>query len=133
MDGLVADTHAVLWYLAGSPRLSHTAHCALDEALANGHRIYVSAISVVEVLYLWEKGRIPHEALDLLNGALSAPVAGLAVVPLDATVAAAVGRIPRTEVPEMPDRIIAATALHLSLPLVTRDLRIRATSLTTIW
>ncbi len=33
----------------------------------------------------------------------------------------------------MPDRIIAATALHLGLPLVTRDHRIRASSVTTIW
>jgi predicted nucleic acid-binding protein len=36
-------------------------------------------------------------------------------------------------VPEMPDRIIAATALYLGVPLVTQDLRIPATSLSTIW
>ena len=36
-------------------------------------------------------------------------------------------------VPEMPDWIIAATALALGLPLVTRDLRIRSTSVPTIW
>ena len=39
-------------------------------------------------------------------------------------------QIPRDVVPDMPDRIIAATALSNSLPLVTRDLKIRA--LTTI-
>jgi predicted nucleic acid-binding protein len=33
----------------------------------------------------------------------------------------------------MPDRIIAATALHLGLPLVTRDLRIQASGIPTIW
>jgi predicted nucleic acid-binding protein len=30
----------------------------------------------------------------------------------------------------MPDRIIAATALHLGVPLVTRDLNIRASGVT---
>jgi predicted nucleic acid-binding protein len=37
-------------------------------------------------------------------------------------------------VPDMPDRIIAATALSLSLPLVTRDAKIQAvTTIQTIW
>jgi len=33
----------------------------------------------------------------------------------------------------MPDRIIAATALHLGLPLVTRDQRIAAAGIKTVW
>jgi predicted nucleic acid-binding protein len=33
----------------------------------------------------------------------------------------------------MPDRIIAATALHLGLPLVTRDARIVASGINTVW
>jgi predicted nucleic acid-binding protein len=33
----------------------------------------------------------------------------------------------------MPDRIIAATALSLGLPLVTRDGKIRASNVITIW
>jgi len=46
----------------------------------------------------------------------------------------AIRQIPGETVPEMPDRIIAATALSLNLPLVTRDLKIQAlTNLKTIW
>jgi PIN domain nuclease of toxin-antitoxin system len=42
--------------------------------------------------------------------------------------------IAEPEVPEMPDRIIAATALHLNCPLVTRDHKIRAfKDIITIW
>jgi predicted nucleic acid-binding protein len=33
----------------------------------------------------------------------------------------------------MPDRIIAATALHLGVPLVSRDRKIQASSIHTIW
>ena len=35
--------------------------------------------------------------------------------------------------PDMPDRMIAATALALGVPLVTRDGRMRAAPLTTVW
>jgi predicted nucleic acid-binding protein len=36
-------------------------------------------------------------------------------------------------VPEMPDRIIAATAIHLGVPLVTRDRRLQSAGIQTIW
>ena len=44
-----------------------------------------------------------------------------------------IGSVSRSEVADFPDRIIAGTALHLGLPLITRDGKIRASSVTTIW
>jgi predicted nucleic acid-binding protein len=41
--------------------------------------------------------------------------------------------ISRADVPEMPDRIVAATALYLGVPIITRDGRIRASNLQTVW
>jgi predicted nucleic acid-binding protein len=55
------------------------------------------------------------------------------IAPVDAGVADALPNIPRDVVPDMPDRIIAATALHLGLPLVTRDRRLQAAGIQTIW
>ena len=53
---------------------------------------------------------------------------------LNREVADEVENIPRRTVPEMPDRIIAATALHLNLPLVTKDHKIQALqNIKTIW
>jgi PIN domain nuclease of toxin-antitoxin system len=52
---------------------------------------------------------------------------------IDREVADAVALIPRSVVPDMPDRIIAATALHLNLPLVTADHKIQASQVQTIW
>ena len=43
------------------------------------------------------------------------------------------GLVSRDVVPDMPDGIIAATALHLGLPLVTRDQRIQSAGIKTIW
>jgi predicted nucleic acid-binding protein len=42
-------------------------------------------------------------------------------------------RVARTEVPDLPDRIIAATALHLGIPVISRDRKIQQSTLTTIW
>jgi predicted nucleic acid-binding protein len=48
------------------------------------------------------------------------------IAPLDAAVAEAIQKISRVAVPDMPDRIIAATAVHLNAELVTRDRRLQA-------
>ena len=47
--------------------------------------------------------------------------------------AEALRTIPGNDIPDMPDRIIAATALHLGLPLVTRDRRLQSAGIQTIW
>lgn len=65
--------------------------------------------------------------------ALTDPTSSFAVVSLDLAIAQGIRQIPRNLLPDMPDRIIAATALHLNLPLVTRDQRIQAVGIKTIW
>lgn len=59
MAAIVADTHAAVWYLLNAPNLSTRARDAMDEASDAGDPIYVSSISVVEIIYLVEKGRLP--------------------------------------------------------------------------
>ena len=53
--------------------------------------------------------------------------------PLDRAVADALKLVKRSEVPDLPDRIIAATAVALGVPLVSRDAKIRASQVQTIW
>lgn len=133
MAALVVDTHAAVWYLLNSSRLSSVAQRAMDDAADAGDPVYLSAISLVEIVYLVEKGRLPTEVIERLSTALSDPHAGFIVAPLDERAAWAVQRISRSTVPDMPDRIIAATALSLGLPLVTRDSAISTVGITTIW
>lgn len=129
----VLDTHTLLWYLENSKELSGSARAAIEDAVRKAQRVYVSAISMIESVYLVEGKRIPAAALQRLRQALSDSRSGLAIVPVDAAIVDALEKIPRNAVPDMPDRIIAATALHLGFPLITRDRRLQAAGIPTIW
>ena len=133
MSSVVADTHAALWYLRGDPRLSTVARDAMRASVRSGDPIVVASISVVELIYLVENGRLPVGALGVLREALASPSFGLVPAPLDLRVADALPLISREDVPDMPDRVIAAKALALRLPLVTRDGKIRSSGIETIW
>jgi PIN domain nuclease of toxin-antitoxin system len=133
MTGVVVDTHAFVWYFLDPRRLSQTARDAFDQAAAKGDRIFIPAIVLVEICYLVDKGRWRPEDLDTLVATLNDPNSGFVVAPLDQQTALSVRAIDRSVVPDMPDRIIAATALSLGLPLITRDGKIRASNVVTIW
>lgn len=133
MADIVIDTHIVIWHFADAAQLSKAAENAIDNAEANG-LVFVSAITIVELIYLTEKGRIPSDVLDLLRDSLDDMTTAFRLVEVTREVADEVENIPRLTVPEMPDRIIAATALHLNLPLITKDHKIQALqNIQTIW
>lgn len=133
MASLVADTHAVLWYLENSPRLSEQARSRMGEAIRSGFPIFVASISIVEITYLVDKRRLTPDQLAIIKDVLRRPDSGFVIVPLTYAIAETLARVRIDEVPDMPDRIIAATALRLGVPLVTRDRKIRSASLDTIW
>jgi len=133
VKAVVADTHSAVWFLSKDPQLSQPARQAMRDAVDAAEPIYVSAISLVELAYLVEKGRLPEQKIQDLLKEIRDPASNFELVPIDLAVTQTLRQIPRTDVPDMPDRIIAATALHLSLPLVTRDNKIRAANLTTVW
>lgn len=134
MSAVVTDTHALIWFTSQSRLLSPAARAAMEAAENNQQPIYVPAIVVVELRYLVEKKAITESDYQSILAALRDPTTVLKVQELSLNLAEAVTRIPRATVPEMPDRIIAATALALGLPLVTKDHKIRnLSSIVTIW
>jgi PIN domain nuclease of toxin-antitoxin system len=85
------------------------------------------------MVYLAEKGRIPSSAVQDLIRELFNPQYPLHELPVDAFVAEEMASIGRADVPEMPDRIIAATGLRYGVPVISRDGKIRASKIRTIW
>ena len=129
----VADTHTVLWYLFDDKRLSDNARGLMDAIDAAGDQIAVSSIAFAEMIYLAEKGRIDAQALDRVLAVLDQVDATLQEIPFDRAVAQAMLHIDRRQVPELPDRIVAATSLHLGVPAISRDRKIQSSGITTIW
>lgn len=129
MKVVAADTHAALWFLESNRRLSSVAAEALDGA----ERILLPSICLVEITYLVEKRRLHEAVLPRLLAELNNPATTLALAPLDLGVVRSLQDVSRFDVPDMPDRVIAATALHHRVPLVTKDREIRASGVTTLW
>jgi predicted nucleic acid-binding protein len=106
---------------------------ALDSATSAGEFIYIPSICLVELTYLVEKGRLVAAARTRLLQALDDPSSPCLLAPLDRLVADALEAISRSQVPDLPDRVIAATALALHVPLVSRDAKIRVSHIQTLW
>jgi PIN domain nuclease of toxin-antitoxin system len=129
----VTDTHGLIWYLQDDPQLGMQASKIFDACDTGELIIYVPTICVVEIIYLQEKGRIPADFKKQLNDALRSGVTGLVLFDLTGEVADAISQVPRNQVPDLPDRIVAATALHLGLPVISRDRKIQLSSIKSIW
>lgn len=133
MADVVTDTHALIWYLEDSPRLGPEAKDAFEACDRGENIVYVPTICLVEIVYLQEKRRIPTGLKSELDAALKAGDTGLSPISLSLDVVDALSQVPRSEVPDMPDRIIAATAVHLGVSLLSRDRTLQLSSVQTIW
>jgi PIN domain nuclease of toxin-antitoxin system len=54
-------------------------------------------------------------------------------IPVTLAIARTLTSVDVAKIPDMPDRIIAATAVHLKLPIISRDGKIRLSGLQTVW
>jgi PIN domain nuclease of toxin-antitoxin system len=131
----IADTQAIIWYVFSDKRLSKLARDKFEQIAKDGDYIGVSAISFVEIVYLTELGRIHPDTMNRLLQLLQQPDPLFVPVPFDLHAAYSLGAsVDRATVPDMPDRMIAATAVAHSAPLITSDTNIqKLTTLTCIW
>ena len=116
MDYL-ADTVAIVRHLRNHPALGPEAARILREADAGRRLVYLSGITLMEVLYLSEARRIDvplDELVTMVNRSRN-----YQIVPVDASVVLAAVGI--GDVPDLHDRIIVATARYLSVPILTGD------------
>lgn len=126
---VLLDTHAAVWLVQGSPRLSE----GVREKLAHLERsdIYISDLLLLELSMLIAKGRVVvrSEPTPFLKDFASR----FHILPIDAEIAAAAMAL---ELPHADpfDRVFVSTALRHKLPLVSRDRAIRSSGLVdVIW
>ncbi len=133
MQNAVTDTHALIWYLEDSPRLGSEAFRYYESCEKGKIVIYIPTICLVEIVYLQEKERIPSHFRKQLESELFSEHCNFLLADLTVDVVHSVSQIPRSAVPDMPDRIIAGTALCMSLPLISRDRKIQLSRVKTVW
>ncbi len=127
----VTDTHPFVWYLAADDeRLSPSAKSVFENADSAKAVVVIPAIVLAESLYLAEKGRIKAKAVEILELVESA--LNYRLYPLDLSVIQIASELKK--IPEIHDRVIAATARRLGLELITDDKRIRESGyVKTLW
>jgi PIN domain nuclease of toxin-antitoxin system len=113
----VADTHTALWHLFDDARLSASAEAVISEAAKARRKIAISTITSAEVVYLVEKNRPPSTAYEELTQALADLEHVFAEAVLTAAIVQARRRVSRAEVPDMPDRVVAAAPVYFDVPV----------------
>ena len=129
----VADTNALIWYIYDSPRLTTNAREIFEQVAQGDDVIGFSSISLAEIVYLEEANRIPEDSLAYLLESVDIADPILAEVPFDRQIAQAMPLVERAQIPDLPDRIISATAMHFDVPLITSDRKIRSSNVETLW
>lgn len=128
MNDALADTQSIIWFLFDPPRLSPAADAALTAATQSG-TLFIPTITLVEVSYLEGKKSFPYSGvLSRLFAVLADPTEPIEALPLTVPVAQAMALVPRAEVPDMPDRIVAATAVAHRIRVVSSDADIRGSA-----
>ncbi|HET6228888.1 MAG TPA: type II toxin-antitoxin system VapC family toxin [Longimicrobiaceae bacterium] len=121
----VADTHALLWYAQGrQQKLGSAARKMFADADEGRAVIFVPTLSLAEVSEAMRAGKMR------LGSGFAAWVRGLLATQNFIVADLTWDVIRKAEelyaIPERGDRLIAATAAHMELPLISRDPEIEA-------
>ena len=133
---VLADTHALYWYLISPDRLSPRSLEVLGQA-EDSDGIAVSALTIPELWVSVSRKRgdraVPRSGYEIVRSALLDPETALDVIPLDTSAWRHFEALPAS-ISDPTDGLIVSTAQALGVPLVTKDGRITAAGLVeVIW
>ena len=125
----VADTIGLVLRIERR-QLSEKVKSIFDSVESGSTIVYIPVIAFAEILYLSEKGRI-HASIDTVEDYLK-KYPNYKEYSLNFAVIQSAAEI--TDIPELHDRLIAATARHLDRELITNDSVIQASAFVkTVW
>ena len=125
MSLYIADAHALVWYLGGSPLLSMAARAAFDEAAGGSDVVHVPAIVLAELVMLAEKRRSVIDVTRIVAALRAAP--GFRLTSLSPEVTIRIQSL--TALSDIHDRLIVAEAIESGATLITCDQAITASGL----
>lgn len=127
----VTDTHSLVWHMTDDPKLSIKAKGIFQKVDNFQDYIFIPCIVFFELLYLIEKKKIVADFDSFLS--LVSSSENYRIEPLCLSIIEKSRRISRERVADPWDRLIAATSMHLTLPLITRDNKLKEIGLEVIW
>ncbi len=116
MASYVTDTQALIKFMMGKKVINEQCHQAFLAADRGENIIMIPAVVLMEVLYLFEKARIK---IDLIQTETLLKSRNYKFEPLSFEILKTASAI--KDIPELHDRLIAATARYLNIPLITND------------
>lgn len=128
VDTYVIDTHALVWYLEGSHKLSPVAKQTLDEIERENNLGIVPSIVLAEIVHLSDHRKISLSAEAVISRLQQA--SNFSIMPLDLAIIMLM--IPLKGF-ELHDRVIMATSTYFNAPLITKDEQIHRSGLRCIW
>lgn len=110
----LADTVTIIRHFAKTGKIGQKAKVILDDAEKGKHHIFVTVISLVEIMYLSQKMRIKislKETLEIINNSSNYSIVNLnsQIVTIAETM----------KVTELFDRLIVSAAKYLGVPILT--------------
>jgi PIN domain nuclease of toxin-antitoxin system len=127
----VTDTHSLVWYMTNDPKLSNKAKRIFQKVDNFQDQIFIPCIVFFELLYLVEKKGIISDFDSFV--AMVSSSRNYRIEPLCLPVIEKSKSVPKNKVPDPWDRMIAATSLHLKLPLITKDKKLGKIGLDIVW
>jgi len=128
MDHLL-DTHTLIWAATDVGRLSKRAAALLTD---ERNTLWVSAASAWEIATKVRLGKLPEALLLESNFERNLQQAGYRLLPIGTDVALRAGRIQNIHKDPF-DRMIAAQALALDIPVLSIDAKLDAFGVRRIW
>jgi PIN domain nuclease of toxin-antitoxin system len=113
----ITDTHALIWWFTDSPRLSSRASETFEECENGDNIIFIPSIVIAEALSIFDKKRVSFDFKKLLKQINDSE--HFVIIPLDFPILPKM--VDLKDIPELHDKIIASTAKHLNLPIITKD------------
>jgi len=124
---LLLDTHALIWWLVDSPKLSSAARAAIADPTS---AVFATAVSGYEIANKERLGRLPGRLTSILPQTLRK--GRISIHPLTFDHALAAGRLPGPH-RDPWDRLIMAQAIAGGLTVLTTDTVFRKYGVPVCW
>lgn len=119
----LADTVAIIRHFSKAGKIGSKAKEIFKQADTGNNIIWISIISLAEVMYLAERHRIPIN-LDEFTGILEG-LDNYRIVDLNIEIIMVANTIHEFE---LHDRLIVASAKYLNIPIITSDAEIQSSN-----